>query len=487
LRRSRSFGGKPRLFVICTICLGARPGGVSRRWWVLASGASLVLPIGQALADPTLPTFGSADYNITVANANIDSGAVAVGDGVTNNATVINAFIKYASQNGGGTVEIPSGTFLSGQINLMSGVDLELDSGAILRDSSASGALIRTSGNLTNVGITGSGAIDGAATTAASGTNLVQITHTTNLLVSGVTIENASHEHLVTENDTNLTINGITIADPGTLAANSGQYLGQTDGIDYSGSNILIENSNISDGDDDIVAKSADPVSNVVIQNDTIGAGHGVSVGGGTAGGLSNMLVNNITFNGTSNGIRIKAQDASGGDAGGGSTKPLTGVTYENITMKNVQNPLIIESFYNGGDIFPSSPTNMTYYPTAPTAQDSFTPDYDNITFSNITATGASNGGLIEGLNTSPASINGLTFNDVNITASSQMNLWYAANVNYSGLTVNVPSNNAYRNATPVNGVWMYDVTVPEPTTLMVLVGGVGAISLRRARRDYTR
>jgi polygalacturonase len=334
------------------------------------------------------------------------------------------------------------------------------------------------------VGITGSGIIDGAATTAASGTNLVQITHTTNLLISGVSIENASHEHLVTESDTNLTINGITIADPGTLAADGGNYLGQTDGIDYSGSNILIENSNISDGDDDIVAKSANSVSNVVIQNDTIGAGHGVSIGGGTAGGLSNMLVDNVTFNGTSNGIRIKAEDASGGDAGGGPTNPLTGVTYENITMKNVASPLIIESFYNGDDIFPSSPTNRTYYPATPAAQDSFTPDYDNITFDNITATGASNGGLIEGLNTSPASINGLVFDDVNITASSQMNLWYAANVNLAGLTVNVPSNNAYRNATPVDGVWMYDVTtvVPEPTAVMLLIVGAGGICLRRGR-----
>jgi polygalacturonase len=388
----RGFFGGRGIFVKQSICSGgwrfpcrSNRKIVSRS--ILISAGFLAVSASRVFADPTLPTFGSADYNVAVSNSAIDGGAFAVGDGTTNNASVINAYIKYASQNGGGTVELPAGTFLSSQLNLMSNVNLQLDTGAILRDSTSSGALIRTAGNLTNVAITGSGIIDGAATTTASGTNLVQITHTTNLLISGISIENASHEHLVTETDTNLTINGITIADPGTLAANKGAYLGQTDGIDYSGSNILIENSNISDGDDDIVAKSSDPVSNVVIQNDTIGAGHGVSIGGGTAGGLSNMLVNKVTFNGTSNGIRIKAQDATGGNAGGGPTNPLTNVTYENITMNNVASPLIIESFYNGGDIFPSSPTNTIYYPTTPAAQDGNTPDFDNIIFSNITAT----------------------------------------------------------------------------------------------------
>ena len=158
--------------------------------------------------------------------------------------------------------------------------------------------------------ISGSGIIDGGATTTAGGSNLVDIRGVNTLAILGVQIQNAGHEHLVPINDNNVTISGITISDPGTLAANGGRYLANTDAIDYAGNNFLIKNCNISCGDDDIVAKPAsNAVSNVVITNCTIGAGHGISVGGGVAQGVTNMLVSKITMNGTDNGLRVKAAD----------------------------------------------------------------------------------------------------------------------------------------------------------------------------------
>ncbi len=322
---------------------------------------------------------------------------------------------------------------------------------------------------------------------AGSGNKLVNITKTTDLEVTGVSIENAGNEHLVIETSNNVTINDITIADPGTLAANNGKYISNTDGIDFNGNNFLIENSTVSDGDDDIVAKSGSgAVNNVVIENDIIGAGHGISIGGGTVDGLSNMTVNNCTFNGTTNGLRIKAEDAGGTDGGGGATLPLKNVTYSNITMTNVTNPIIIESFYNGNDIFPDSPTNSTYYPATPKTADSTTPFYENITYSNITVTGSANAGIINGLNTNPLSINGLTFNNVNISASQYMEMWYGTNINLSGLKVTVPDTDPYYTATPTSGVWEYgltNVTVPEPGTFSLALLAIGGMAIRRPRR----
>jgi hypothetical protein len=289
------------------------------------------------------------------------------------------------------------------------------------------------------------------------------------LAILGVKIENAGHEHLVPENDTNVTISGITIADPGTLTANKGAYLSNTDAIDYSGSNFLIKNCNINCGDDDIVAKPASTAcNNITITGCTIGAGHGITVGGGTAAGVSNLLVTNCTFNGTTYGLRIKAHDAldpdttSDGNNGGGPSHPLQNVIYKNITMTNVGTPIAIESFYDGGDTFAASPTDpnsYTYNLTTPAGVNSTTPIYDNIAYENITATGSNFSVRINGLNTSPDSIDGLSFSNVNISASKHTELWYANDVDLTGLSVTVPGSDAYANATPVKGAFLSNLT----------------------------
>src|SRR5271155_2857241 len=72
-----------------------------------ASAGSTASAWGQATS---LPTFGSTVYNVTVANASINGG-VAATTSSSNNATALNAYISYCSTHGGGTVEIPAGTF----------------------------------------------------------------------------------------------------------------------------------------------------------------------------------------------------------------------------------------------------------------------------------------------------------------------------------------------------------------------------------------
>jgi len=59
----------------------------------------------------------------------------AVGDGVTLNTPAIQKAIDQLATNGGGTLVIPRGEFLTGAIFLKPGVNLHLDQGAVLKGS----------------------------------------------------------------------------------------------------------------------------------------------------------------------------------------------------------------------------------------------------------------------------------------------------------------------------------------------------------------
>jgi len=186
---------------------GAKP---SRKGRVAARPFWETLEPRCLLSAIPLPVISSTVFNVV-------TGYGAVGDGTTDNTTAIQNAINAATANsGGGIVEIPNsgtGVFMSGKLTLKSNVDLQIDTGVTLRNTSPSSTLITTSGTLQNIEISGGGTLDGNATSTSSN-NLVSLQHITNLEVTNVTIENASHEHLVPEKDTNVTINNITIQDP---------------------------------------------------------------------------------------------------------------------------------------------------------------------------------------------------------------------------------------------------------------------------------
>jgi polygalacturonase len=104
----------------------------------------------------TLPSIPSGTYNITAYGAATSS---------ANNASAIQAAINAAATAGGGTVQVPAGTFLSGPITLQSKINLNLASGATLKMlpyGTWPGSTVFISGShLSNVEISGSGTIDG--------------------------------------------------------------------------------------------------------------------------------------------------------------------------------------------------------------------------------------------------------------------------------------------------------------------------------------
>ena len=76
-------------------------------------------------ADPQMPAIPATICNVTNYGA--------LGDGVKDNTTNIQNTINAASAAGGGIVEIPAGTFLSGPLTLSSKINLQIDSGAMLQ------------------------------------------------------------------------------------------------------------------------------------------------------------------------------------------------------------------------------------------------------------------------------------------------------------------------------------------------------------------
>lgn len=114
-----------------------------------------------------------------------------------------------------------------------------------------------------------------------------------------------------------------------------------TDGIDIdSCEHVLVENCVTSCNDDSICIKSgrdADglrvnrPCRHITVQNCTILAGFGVTIGSEVSGGVSDITLRNLNYHGTDCGFRIKSSIARKGY--------IKNVLVENLDMVNVKYP----------------------------------------------------------------------------------------------------------------------------------------------------
>ena len=338
---------------------------------ILIAGA-MVAANNAALANPTLPSIPSGTYNITSYGASTSS---------ANNATAIQNAINAASAAGGGTVNVPSGTFLSGPITLKNNVCLNLASGSTLKmlayGTYPGNTAFIEYGGLNNVKISGSGTIDGQGSawwTAYNANNSVARpsvldgNNCTTVQVTGITIINAPNVNISFHYACNeITVDHVTISAPSTSP--------NTDGCDCEGANFLFDTDNFSEGDDNIAIVGSHVMSDyMTIQNCTFGSGHGMTIGSYTGDQVNHITVQNCTFNGTSNGIRIKSSRGRGG--------VVQYLTYTGLTMNNVSSPISITCWYNSDPSDPATAGSATVTST--------TPNFKHITISNVTATGAS-------------------------------------------------------------------------------------------------
>ncbi len=263
-------------------------------------------------------------------------------------------------------------SFITGPLTLPSGVSLWIDTGATLfgtRDPKTYGsatALITVQG--AGNGVYGPGTIDGQGGEPQVGStmsswdinggggdnpSLIQVVGATNFTLYKITLHNAPKFH-VKLGAAGFVVWGITIKTPSVATNSVGTKLTpssahNTDGVDpgEAASNGYIVCSDISDGDDHIAIKGGGSVKNLTIAHNHFEAGHGMSIGSETNGGVSNVNVCDLSIDGTNtglsggsaNGIRIKSDSSRGG--------LVTNITYSDVCVRALSNPIIITPMYS--------------------------------------------------------------------------------------------------------------------------------------------
>jgi len=161
---------------------------------------------------------------------------------------------------------------------------------------------------------------------------LISVRQSNNFTLYRITLRNSPNFHVGVSETDGFTAWGVKIRTPKTAR--------NTDGIDPSSStNVSIEHCDIDTGDDDIAVKTgAGPAAHMTIAHNHFYAGHGMSIGSGTSGGVSDIQVSDLSIDGADNGIRIKSDRSRGG--------LVERITYENVCMRNVSNPILLTSMY---------------------------------------------------------------------------------------------------------------------------------------------
>ncbi len=378
-----------------------------------------------------LPVITNTTFNVTSYGA--------VGDGKTMNTTALQKTIDAAAAAGGGTVLIPAGKFLTGPFTLASSINLHLARNAtiLISDDLANYPAVKeryqdsiTANGAHDLEISGEGTIDGqgqawwtafrANQSMTHRPYLIKLSNCTRVHVHGVTLSNSPMFHLVPQNCTDVTIQGITIQAPANAP--------NTDGIDPSGWNFLITGCTIDTGDDNIAIKPvggrAPGNKNFQVNHCIFRHGHGCSVGSGTAGGLDGLTVSDCTFDQTDAGIRIKTPRGNGG--------LLQNCTYENLRMTAVKNPIYIIDWYPERNA-PKDPATEKPEPVTDR-----TPVIKNIIIRNLTAINCTNAGIIRGLPEAP--VTGVTLSNVNISAGTGMKIYHARGIKFAGSKITVGS-----------------------------------------------
>jgi polygalacturonase len=328
----------------------------------------------------------------------------AIGNGSTPCTAALQRAIDLCAEQGGGTVFVPAGKYVTGTLWLRSNIILHLDAGAMIqgetnasayplwvsrwegpRTEPAHSPLIAGEG-LSNIALTGRGVIDGGGQfwwdlfhqgkLPNARPHLLRVVDCRDVLIDGLTFINSPRWTLNPTACDNLTITNVTIRNPHDSP--------NTDGINPdSCSNVHISNCHIDVGDDCITIKSGSevdgrrtlrPCQNVTITNCTMLHGHGgVVIGSEMSGGVRNVAISNCVFCGTERGIRLKSRRGRG--------SAVEDLRVDNIVMDDVLCPIVVNLFYicgasEHGKLMNASPQRVT----------SGTPQFRRLRFSNITA-----------------------------------------------------------------------------------------------------
>jgi polygalacturonase len=358
-------------------------------------------------------------------------------DGTTKDTQAIQSAIDACEKAGGGTVELSGGTFLSAPIVLKSNITLDIAKGSTLLgspDHADYPAKIEFRGpgyqalvgatNAENITITGGGTIDGngaswwalARTQKNAGVlgsensrpRGVVFDHCKRVRIEGVTVQNSPYWQIVPYYTDDVVIRNVRILAP--------QHSPNTDAIDpFSSSNVVIDHVYADVGDDNVAIKSGminspgpdAPSKNITITDCDFMHGHGLSIGSEIVGGAQNIHAERIHFNGTDQGIRIKANRDRGND--------VSNISFKDITMENVKTSILISEYY---------PKALPQGEVAAEPVQRLTPHFHSITIENVKSVNSAWAGVIIGLPEAP--VTDIVLNNVDIQAQKGMAIAYA-------------------------------------------------------------
>ena len=358
-------------------------------------------------------------------------------DGTAKDTAAIQSAIDDCAKAGGGTVKLSGGTFLSAPIVLKSNITLDIAKGTTLLGSPDHADYPRKTEfrgpgyqafvgatNAENITITGGGVIDGngaswwalARTQKNAGVlgsensrpRGVVFDHCKHIRLENVTVQNSPYWQIVPYYTDDVVIRNVRILAP--------QHSPNTDAIDpFSSSNIIIDHVYADVGDDNVAIKSGminspgpdAPSKNITITDCDFMHGHGLSIGSEIAGGAQNIHARRIHFNGTDQGIRIKANRDRGND--------VSNISFKDITMENVKTSILISEYY------PKAPPQGE---VAAEPVQRLTPHFHNITIENVKSANSGWAGVIIGLPEAP--VKDIVLKNVDIQAKKGMQIAYA-------------------------------------------------------------
>ncbi|KAK7246221.1 hypothetical protein RIF29_41081 [Crotalaria pallida] len=153
--------------------------------------------------------------------------------------------------------------------------------------------------------------------------------------VRDITSKDSKNFHVNVLACNNFTFDGFKIIAPATSINTDGIHIGRS-------TNVKVLNTKIATGDDCV--SLGDGNTHLVVKNVECGPRHGISVGSlgryDKEDPVDDFLVKNVTIRGTQNGVRIKSWPSYPGQT------TVTNMRFEDITMVDVSNPIIIDQEY---------------------------------------------------------------------------------------------------------------------------------------------